>query len=116
MSATDTPLAGLPALRDGEYIDEKKLASDDDIVEKKSFAKESSVEDLSDRDDVLLVNGEPVIRTGEDVSNYLLDIRDDGDEAFTFRSIVLGTLFAALGAAMCQVRRSRAHMAANVER
>ncbi|KAF4583571.1 hypothetical protein EYR38_002324 [Pleurotus pulmonarius] len=45
---------------------------------------------------------EPIIRTGEDVSKYLVDVRDDGDPAITFRSMVLGTLFAALGAALCQ--------------
>ncbi|KAJ8693416.1 hypothetical protein PTI98_008409 [Pleurotus ostreatus] len=46
---------------------------------------------------------EPIIRTGEDVSKYLVDVRDDGDPAITFRSMVLGTLFAALGAALCQI-------------
>src|SRR4051812_14436616 len=49
-------------------------------------------------------NGEPVITTGKDVSYFAVDIRDDGDEALTFRSMVLGTVFAGLGAALCQVR------------
>ncbi|KAF9051472.1 oligopeptide transporter [Panaeolus papilionaceus] len=48
-------------------------------------------------------NGEPVITTGKDVSRFAVDVRDDGDQALTFRSIVLGTLFAGLGAALCQV-------------
>lgn len=55
---------------------------------------------------------EPIIRTGEDVSKYLVDVRDDGDPAITFRSMVLGTLFAALGAALCQVRRTQ-HLASS---
>lgn len=50
------------------------------------------------------VDGEPVITTGEDVSNFVIDDRDDGDEALTFRSFVLGTIIAGLGAALSQVR------------
>ena len=53
---------------------------------------------------VQYVNGEPVITTGEDVSNFVVDDRDDGDEALTFRSFVLGTIIAGLGAALSQVR------------
>lgn len=101
-----TPFDELPALSgpiSTVYVDEKK--HDDGSVENvdKKVESSSSVEDLSDRDSVLLVNGEPVIRNGEDVSNFLFDVRDDGDPALTFRSLVLGTVFAALGAAMCQV-------------
>jgi hypothetical protein len=50
------------------------------------------------------VNGEPIIVTGEDVSNYVVDDRDDGDPALTFRSFVLGTIIAGLGAALAEVR------------
>ena len=108
----NVPLAELPVLRDPAdavvYADEKKLQQDDSTenVAKKAeslYGKDSSIEDLSTDDGPLLVNGEPVIRNGEDVSNYLLDVRDDGDPAMTFRSLVLGTVFAGLGAAMCQV-------------
>ncbi|KAK4631100.1 Oligopeptide transporter 4 [Fulvia fulva] len=35
-------------------------------------------------------------RQGTDVSKYLVDVRDDGDPSFTFRSMVLGSLFTAL--------------------
>ncbi|KIP08832.1 hypothetical protein PHLGIDRAFT_23337 [Phlebiopsis gigantea 11061_1 CR5-6] len=96
MSGT-APLADLPVLHDPiepVYVNEKQshLDSADDVVGK-----------ADDHDSVLLVNGEPVIRSGEDVSNYLFDVRDDGDPALTFRSIVLGTVFAALGAAMSQI-------------
>lgn len=107
--AGNTPLADLPVLSEpvgSVYVDEKKQHSDsvDDVDRKaeSSYDKDSSLEALTDREGVLFVNGEPVIRNGEDVSNFLFDIRDDGDPALTFRSMVLGTVFAALGAAMCQ--------------
>ena len=48
-------------------------------------------------------NGEPVITTGQDVSRFVVDIRDDEDPALTFRSMFLGTLFAGMGAALSQV-------------
>jgi hypothetical protein len=49
------------------------------------------------------VRGEPVITTGADVSNFAVDVRDDGDEALTFRSFVIGTVVAGLGAALAEV-------------
>ncbi|KAL4880298.1 OPT oligopeptide transporter protein-domain-containing protein [Aspergillus karnatakaensis] len=42
------------------------------------------------------VKGNPVIRTGADVSKFIVSDRDDDDPALTFRSIVLGTVFTAL--------------------
>ncbi|EGO04012.1 hypothetical protein SERLA73DRAFT_165539 [Serpula lacrymans var. lacrymans S7.3] len=56
-----------------------------------------------DADDVVLVNGEPVVSSGKDVSRYLIDLRDDGDPALTFRSLFIGTVFAGLGAALSQI-------------
>ncbi|TFK82027.1 oligopeptide transporter [Polyporus arcularius HHB13444] len=56
-----------------------------------------------DDDEVEYVNGEPVITSGRDVSRYLVDVRDDGDPALTFRSLFIGTVFAGLGAALCQI-------------
>jgi hypothetical protein len=50
------------------------------------------------------VNGEPVITNGGDVSRYLVDLRDEEDPPFTFRSAVLGTVIGGLGAALYQVR------------
>ncbi|KAI1399216.1 putative OPT peptide transporter Mtd1 [Hypoxylon fuscum] len=47
-------------------------------------------------EDTVYVKGHPVIRNGLDVSKYLISTRDDGDPAFTFRSVVLGTVFTAL--------------------
>ncbi|KAL0960205.1 hypothetical protein HGRIS_011838 [Hohenbuehelia grisea] len=53
----------------------------------------------------LVKKEEPIIRTGEDVARHLVSIRDDGDSASTFRSWTLGTIFAGLGAALCQIYR-----------
>lgn len=59
--------------------------------------------DLDDDSKPILRNGEPVITTGHDVSRFVVDIRDDGDNALTFRSIFLGTIFAGMSAALSQV-------------
>lgn len=56
------------------------------------------------------VNGEPVITTGADVSNYAVEDRDDGDTSLTFRSICIGTVVAGLGAALSQVGRVHLHL------
>ena len=113
-------LADLPVLGDpieSTYVDEKKPVHHGDVDQvankpesRSSYEKESSVEDLSYSEGALLVNGEPVIRNGEDVSNYLFDVRDDGDPPLTFRSVVLGTIFAGLGAAMDQVCSAFAYL------
>ncbi|KAF9525053.1 oligopeptide transporter [Crepidotus variabilis] len=67
--------------------------------------EKSSIRGTADGDDdePLYHNGEPVITSGRDVSRFAVDLRDDGDPALTFRSIFLGTLFAALGAALYQI-------------
>ena len=76
-----------------------KTASTDTSDEKRSIVKEEIfVESGSD-----VCNEEAIISTGEDVSRFVVDLRDDGDDALTFRSMVLGTVFAGLGAALCQV-------------
>lgn len=49
------------------------------------------------------VKGEPIISTGEDVSNFLVDVHDSGGASLTFRSIVLGTLLSGFGASVTQV-------------
>ncbi|KAI0373170.1 oligopeptide transporter [Pilatotrama ljubarskyi] len=77
---------------------EKHLSSDS------SLGKEPHDKAVYDEDDeVRSVNGEPVITTGRDVSKYLVDPRDDGDPAITFRSLLLGTVFAGLGAALYEI-------------
>ena len=90
-----------------EIYDEKKVLekrlSSDSSLNHKVHKVEHGVYD--DDDEVQYVNGEPVITSGWDVSRYLIDVRDDGDPALTFRSLFLGTVFAGLGAALCQVRR-----------
>ncbi|KAK2461189.1 hypothetical protein APHAL10511_006716 [Amanita phalloides] len=66
--------------------------------------KSSYVENDSDQlDGVQFVKGEPIISTGKDVSRYVIDLQDDGDDALTFRSMFIGTAFAGLGAALCQI-------------
>ncbi|WWC69095.1 uncharacterized protein I206_103031 [Kwoniella pini CBS 10737] len=44
-----------------------------------------------------------IIRTGRDAADHLLSIRDDGDPAITFRSLVLGTIMACFQASMNQI-------------
>ncbi|KAH8692825.1 peptide transporter MTD1 [Talaromyces proteolyticus] len=46
-------------------------------------------------DEAKYVNGHPVIQNGADISNFIISVRDDGDPALTFRSIVLGSAFTA---------------------
>ena len=81
---------------DGDY--EKRQSSADDT-------KEEAFHTSEDGDDkVQYLGGEPVISSGLDVSRFVVDIRDDEDPALTFRSLVLGTVLAGLGAALCQVK------------
>ena len=75
---------------------------DDKEKESSQSADRSSEEEAYD-DDVVYVKGEPVITTGNDVSSFLVDVRDDGDPALTFRSLFIGTIFVCLGATLCQV-------------
>ena len=79
----------------GTALDEKELAFDPD----KSSSDASNDED----EGPIFVNGEPVINSGRDVSKYLVDLRDDDDPPFTFRSVFLGTIIGGLGAALYQV-------------
>ncbi len=83
-----------------------------DVKETTPDLGKSSYDDEDANEKPLYVNGEPVISSGRDVSSYLVDLRDDGDPPFTFRSVVLGTVIGGLGAALYQVglystRRSR---------
>jgi hypothetical protein len=80
--------------------------SSDDIPDDKKEAslyldKSSDFEDADEKPQH--VNGEPVINGGRDVSRYLVDLRDDQDPPFTFRSVVLGTVIGGLGAALYQI-------------
>lgn len=44
-----------------------------------------------------------IIRTGEDVSNYLMSLRDDGDPSLTVRSFIIGTIMAVFSSAVSQI-------------
>ncbi|KAF5356761.1 hypothetical protein D9756_006727 [Leucocoprinus leucothites] len=77
-----------------DYYDNKDNNEKVDSVSEGSFVKDEEGQTL---------NGEPVITTGLDVSRYVVDLRDDGDPALTFRSLTMGTVFAGLGAALCQI-------------
>lgn len=98
----------LPQLSATGSIDEKAEAR----AAEKHLSSASSLDSTHDKldgdafgnEEVVFVKGEPVITTGLDVSRFLVDTRDDGDPAITFRSMVIGTVFAGLGAALCQVR------------
>ncbi|KAG7448856.1 oligopeptide transporter [Guyanagaster necrorhizus] len=49
------------------------------------------------------LNDEAIVTSGQDVSRFVVDVRDDSDPALTFRSLFLGTVIAGLGAALCQI-------------
>lgn len=59
---------------------------------------------VDEGDGVEYLNGEPIISTGSDVSRFVVDVRDDGDDPMTIRSLFLGTIWAGLAAALYQVR------------
>ena len=103
-SAVDAEMfEGLPSLELSHQVSEKN----DTLKKEESFnnSLEKAGEDQDQyNDDVELLNGEPVITSGRDVSRFVVDMRDDGDPALTFRSLFLGTVMAGLGAALCQVR------------
>ncbi|PPQ87336.1 hypothetical protein CVT25_002085 [Psilocybe cyanescens] len=96
-------LSGLPQMESvPSSIKEKVNDSGSDSVE---IADEKLDVDANrfDEDEPQYRNGEPVITTGRDVSRFAVDIRDDEDDALTFRSIFLGTVFAGMGAALSQI-------------
>lgn len=101
MPFQDAAIPGLPSSPYDSSIHEKSKgpASIETTLEKGSLG--SSV----DHEDVVMLNGEPVVTSGRDVSRFVVDIRDDGEDALTFRSICMGTVFAGLGAALRQVSR-----------
>ena len=76
-----------------------------EISTDRSFQDPEVVEEERPNDEanVVRLQGEPVIRTGMDVSRFLVDLRDDGDPALTFRSLVIGTLFACARAVNSEV-------------
>ncbi|KAH8093910.1 OPT oligopeptide transporter protein-domain-containing protein [Cristinia sonorae] len=106
--ATDmvAPTPVIPIL-DSPHNEKHPQKESPNAVGDKQYAEydEKSIGSVVDSEDldVRYVNGEPVITTGRDVSKYVVDIRDDGDPAITFRSLFLGTVFAGLGATLFQI-------------
>lgn len=82
-----------------EMIIDSSQTTESGVVDEKGVA--GSEDDLDEQP--LYHHGEPIITTGKDVSYLAVDLRDDKDQALTFRSIFLGTIFAGLGAALVQV-------------
>ncbi|TFY79230.1 hypothetical protein EWM64_g4787 [Hericium alpestre] len=109
----DEPESPMPTLTSAAAPFNEKAASvsqkgsdDGDIVKERDpdHANEKVIQDFLDEDgEVTMVNGEPVITSGRDISRYIVDLRDDGDPPLTFRSVVLGTVFGGLGAALYQI-------------
>lgn len=103
--AVDNDAITAPA---GVEKDKSLCQADVDAVGEKlavDYSDEKTSQTFGSGDDssVRYVNGEPVITTGRDVSKYLVDLRDDGDPAITFRSLVCGTVIGALGSALITV-------------
>ncbi|KAG9077453.1 hypothetical protein FS749_010651, partial [Ceratobasidium sp. UAMH 11750] len=86
-------------------IEEKSLPLDDTVKEADASIDEKNPHAYADEysEDVKLVNGQPVIETGVHVSNFAIEVRDDGDASLTWRSFWIGTIVAGLGAALSQI-------------
>lgn len=97
----DQPPSPIDSLNEKHEVGKQDSSPSLELDKKLEGDNESQYEE---EEEARLVNGEHVITTGRDVSRYLIDIRDDRDPALTFRSLFLGTVFAGLGAALCQVR------------
>ncbi|GLB42182.1 putative peptide transporter MTD1 [Lyophyllum shimeji] len=76
-------------------------ADSPDLTKEKDFASAEGTH--PDDEEVHYLKGEPIVTTGRDVSRFVVDIRDDGEDALTFRSLLIGTVMAGLGAALCQI-------------
>ncbi|CAG8264003.1 unnamed protein product [Penicillium salamii] len=85
-------------LKQNENAPSEPLVTVDDKIAQVSTASgdERGVPLSSENEDTKFLKGHPVLETGLEVSKYLISARDDGDPAFTFRCIVLGTAFTAL--------------------
>ena len=76
---------------------------DEKIDEKLNNKREGSRDEPFELETQAQLDRQHVVTTGQDVSRYVVDLRDDEDPALTFRSLVLGTVIAGLGAALCQI-------------
>lgn len=107
MAASNRDVEGLNALPTLQHdVSEKAFAREADAnsldLTKEKDLGSAEVAHLDD-EDVAYLNSEPVVTSGWDVSRFVVDIRDDGEQALTFRSLFLGTVMAGLGAALCQI-------------
>ena len=104
VQSSTSPISMSSVDNDGDET--MKLDYDGNINVEKKLGLDGSIVKTVDDEEVHRFNGEPVITNGTDVSRYVVDLRDDGDPALTLRSLTLGTVFAGLGAALCQVYES----------
>ena len=100
-SSSDLPKSNEKSSSVDSPCDEREAAPSNPDLDEPSSGIEDTVDEKPQ-----YVNGEPVITNGRDVSRYLVDLRDDEDPPFTFRSAVLGTVIGGLGAALYQVRHA----------
>lgn len=104
-------MSALPNTHDAEMTNSEKelnrADSDSQLMHNGKLVGESDSESYIGRyksgGSTSFVHDEPIIVTGEDVSNYAIDDRDDGDQSLTFRSLFIGTVVAGLGAALNEV-------------
>ena len=85
----------------------KSLDSVEEKVEVLPIEHNGEVIYLEPGRDAAEVSTGKIIRDGYDVSEYLLPIRDDGDPALTFRSVVLSILGGGFNATMFQIYQVR---------
>ncbi|KAM0250023.1 hypothetical protein ACHAQJ_008792 [Trichoderma viride] len=91
-----------------EISDEKLRSGGDEDSEKKeafntSISTSPPLDDGDDGDDHDNASDDVIIVTGADAAAHLLPLRDDGEPALTFRSLVLATCLSAFQAIMSQI-------------
>jgi hypothetical protein len=101
VSASSDHLHSVSPLNEKAASPHEKLSSTEIVNDKGTYLDSENPDPFVS--DSVLVQGEPVVVDGKDVSRYMVDLRDDGDSPLTFRSVFLGTIFAGLGAALSQV-------------
>ncbi|KAL1692785.1 peptide transporter MTD1 [Schizophyllum commune] len=100
--ATEDALPKLPH-RPEPACEKTDGSLDEKIDEKLNNKREGSQDEPFELETQAQLDRQHVVTTGQDVSRYVVDLRDDEDPALTFRSLVLGTVIAGLGAALCQI-------------
>jgi hypothetical protein len=90
----DTVLSSAPSATGVEVIDEK---------DQSLHHKVSAVSLDHSRDSADARSDEVIIVSGRDAAAHLLPMRDDGDEALTFRSLVLASALACFQCVMYQI-------------